>query len=70
MMEEWRASMTGHVPLLTVGTVEILQRDWPLDSSLAIRELGYHIMPVRDGMKRLVEELERLENSECRGACS
>lgn len=57
MVEEWRANLTGHVPLLTVGTVEILQRDWPLDSSLAVRELGYRIMPVHEGVSRLVQEM-------------
>ncbi len=67
LIEEWRAAMTGHVPLLTVGTVEILQRDWPLDSTLATRDLGYHITPVRDGVKRLVEELERPENTRVPG---
>ncbi len=67
MIEEWRAAMTGHVPLLTVGTVEILQRDWPLDSTLAIRDLGYHITPVRAGMKRLVEEFERPDHPRVHG---
>jgi NAD+-dependent farnesol dehydrogenase len=57
LVEEWRAALTGRVPLLTVGTVEVLQRDWPLDSTLAVRELGYAIMPVREGVKRLVQEI-------------
>jgi farnesol dehydrogenase len=57
LVEQCRAGITGRSPLLTVGTVEILQRDWPLDSGLAIRELGYQVMPVREGVKRIVEEI-------------
>jgi NAD+-dependent farnesol dehydrogenase len=54
---ELRASFTGRPPLLTAGTVEILTRDWPLDSSLAAEELGYRITPLRDGIARLLEGL-------------
>jgi farnesol dehydrogenase len=57
LAEEWRAALTGRPPLLTVGTVEILQRDWPLDSGLARSDLGYQVMPVRDGIRRIVEEI-------------
>lgn len=55
MVEEWRASLTGRPPLLTVGTVEILERDWPLDSSAAIRELGYRVTPLEEGIRRMLE---------------
>ena len=54
--EELRARLTGHTPLLTVGTVEILTRDWAFDSDLAIAELGYRITPLREGITRLVHE--------------
>lgn len=57
LVEQCRAAITGRPPLLTVGTVEILERDWPLDSALAVSELGYQVMPVRDGVKRIVEEI-------------
>jgi NAD+-dependent farnesol dehydrogenase len=56
LVEEWRARLTRRPPLLTVGTVEILDRDWPLDSTLAVRELGYHITPLAEGVKRILEE--------------
>jgi farnesol dehydrogenase len=56
-VEELRASMTGRPPLLTAGTVEILTRDWPLDSGLAAADLGYRITPLREGIARLVEQL-------------
>lgn len=52
-----RAALTRRPPLLTVGTVEILQRDWPMDSSRAIRELGYHVTPLREGVRRIVETI-------------
>ncbi len=53
-VEELRASLTGRPPLLTVGTVEILQRDWMLDSSEAERELGYRVTPLREGIRAVV----------------
>jgi farnesol dehydrogenase len=54
---ELGALLTGRPPLLTAGTVEILTRDWSMDSSVATRELDYHIMPLRDGIARVVEQL-------------
>jgi len=59
VVEQLRAAVTGRPPLLTVGTVEILQRDWPLDSSRAIRDLGYHVTPLREGLRRIVESLKQ-----------
>jgi hypothetical protein len=56
-MYELRASMNGRPPLLTAGTVEILTRDWPLDSSLALQELGYRITPLREGVAAVVQSL-------------
>jgi farnesol dehydrogenase len=54
---ELGATLTGRPPRLTAGTVEILTRDWTMDSSAATRDLGYHIMPLRDGIARVVEQL-------------
>jgi NAD+-dependent farnesol dehydrogenase len=62
-VEELRASFTGRPPLLTAGTVEILTRDWPLDSSLAAQELGYHITPLREGIVRVVEALQAAQQT-------
>lgn len=50
------ARLTGRPPLLTAGTVRILTHDWAMDSSAAVEDLGYHIMPLRDGVSRLVEQ--------------
>jgi nucleoside-diphosphate-sugar epimerase len=43
-------------PRLTRGTVEILLRDWPLDSGRSVRELSYRATPLADGLKRLLAE--------------
>ena len=53
-VEEWRARLFGHPPLLTRGTVEIFRHDWPLDSSQSVRSLGYVITPLKDGLPRLL----------------
>jgi farnesol dehydrogenase len=60
-VEEFRAAVTGHPPLLTVGTVEVLTRDWAMDSTVAIRELGYRLMPLREGITRVVEQVRSTE---------
>ncbi len=57
VIEEVRATLTGRPPLLTAGTVEILTRNWPLDSTLAEQELAYRITPLRDGIARVVAAL-------------
>jgi NAD+-dependent farnesol dehydrogenase len=56
-VDEIRASLTGRPPLLTAGTVEILTRNWPLDSRLAEQELGYRVTPLRDGVARVLAAL-------------
>jgi NAD+-dependent farnesol dehydrogenase len=55
-IEELRAAVTGRPPLLTAGTVEVLTRDWAMDSTVAVRELGYRIMPLREGITRVVQQ--------------
>ena len=55
---EWTASVTGHPPLLTAGTVEVLTRDWAMDSSAAVRDLGYRVVPLRDGIARVVADAQ------------
>jgi farnesol dehydrogenase len=55
---ELRAALTGRPPRLTAGTARILARDWAMDSSTAIDELGYRIVPLEDGIARLVRQIE------------
>jgi nucleoside-diphosphate-sugar epimerase len=53
-VEEFRASVTGRPPLLTAGTVDVLTRDWAMDSGIAVSELGYSITSLADGIGRVV----------------
>jgi NAD+-dependent farnesol dehydrogenase len=57
LVEEWRARAFNGAPLLTRGTVEIFRHDWPLDSTDAVRDLGYHMTPLTDGAARTVRAL-------------
>jgi farnesol dehydrogenase len=56
-VEELRVTAFGGMPLVTRGTVDIFRHDWSLDSGLAVRELGYRIMPLADGVQRTVDAL-------------
>jgi len=55
--EELRVTLFGGTPLVTRGAVDILRHDWSLDSSSAVRELGYTITPLADGIRRTLESL-------------
>ncbi|MEW5984881.1 MAG: NAD-dependent epimerase/dehydratase family protein [Acidobacteriota bacterium] len=55
--EETRVSLAGGRAFVTTGTLEILLRDWPLDSGAAEEELGYRITPLEEGIRRIVDEL-------------
>ncbi|MBE3135639.1 MAG: NAD-dependent epimerase/dehydratase family protein [Acidobacteria bacterium] len=57
LFDEARAWLWGIPPRLTLGTVEVLDRDWDLDSDLARRELGYRITPLEAGIARVVNAL-------------
>jgi farnesol dehydrogenase len=53
-VEDARAALFKHQPLLTRGTVEIFRHDWSLDSTAAIRDLGLRIRPLEQGVERLL----------------
>jgi NAD+-dependent farnesol dehydrogenase len=55
--EELRVRLFGGTPLLTRGAVEIFRHDWPLDSTTTMRNLGYTITPLIDGVGRTVASL-------------
>jgi farnesol dehydrogenase len=55
--EELRVTLFGGTPLVTRGAVEIFRHDWPLDSRDAIRDLGYAITPLADGIRRTVASI-------------
>jgi farnesol dehydrogenase len=54
--EAWTA-VTGQPPLLTRGVVDIFRRDWPLESSAAVRDLGLRVTPLTDGLDRALAAL-------------
>jgi farnesol dehydrogenase len=56
-LEEMRVGVMGGMPLVTRGAVDIFRHDWSLDSSLAVRELGYSIVPLEDGIRRTIQSL-------------
>ena len=49
----------GHqvIPLVTRGAVEIFRHDWGFDSTDAIRDLGYTITPLAQGIRETVKSL-------------
>jgi farnesol dehydrogenase len=55
--EELRATIFGGTPLITRGAVEIFRHDWSLDSTDAIRDLGYSITPLADGIRRTIASI-------------
>jgi farnesol dehydrogenase len=55
--EELRVALFGGTPLVTRGAVEIFRHDWSLDSRDAIRDLGYSITPLADGIRRTLASL-------------
>ena len=55
--EELRVAVFGGTPLLTRGAVEIFRHDWSLDSGEAVRDLGYAITPLADGIRRTVASI-------------
>jgi farnesol dehydrogenase len=57
LAEEARARLTRRPPLLTLGTVEVLGRDWAFDSRLAEQELGYRWRPLAAGLAETLKDL-------------
>jgi NAD+-dependent farnesol dehydrogenase len=52
------ADLTGHPPMLTPGVVDVFKQHWAYTSQKAERELGYHITPLADGIRRTVAWLQ------------
>ena len=55
--EELRVTLLGGTPLITRGAVEIFRHDWSLDSADAVRELGYAITPIAEGVRRTLASI-------------
>jgi NAD+-dependent farnesol dehydrogenase len=56
--EELRVAAFGGTPLLTRGAVEIFRHDWSLDSSETIRELGYSVTALAEGIARTLQSIQ------------
>ena len=57
MAEDARAGIFRSPPLITAGTVAIFREDWSLDSADAIRDLGFRVRPLEEGMSALLSTL-------------
>jgi farnesol dehydrogenase len=55
-MEVVRARAFGHSPQLTPGIVEIFKHDWVYSSAKAVRDLGYRVAPLEEGLLRTLQE--------------
>jgi farnesol dehydrogenase len=56
-VEVARAKLSGRYPQLTRGVVEIFKHDWVYSSAKAIRDLGYRVIPLEEGLKKTIEGL-------------
>jgi nucleoside-diphosphate-sugar epimerase len=53
-VEELRARVTGRLPAITRGVVEILRHDWSLDSARSVEKLSYRSTPLATGIRALL----------------
>ncbi len=51
-VEVARARLFGHRPQITPGVAEIFKHDWVYSSAKAIRELGYRVTPLEEGLRK------------------
>lgn len=55
-MRAW-AGLTGRPPALTDGAIATFRFHWAYSSDRAIRELGYRVTPLREGLRMTLEAL-------------
>ena len=55
-MELARARAFGHTPQITPGVVESFKHDWVYSSAKAMRDLGYRVAPLEEGLLKTLEE--------------
>ena len=56
-LDEARTRLTARPPLLTRGAVEIFLHDWRLDSTRSVRELGYRVTPLAEGIRSVLRQI-------------
>jgi NAD+-dependent farnesol dehydrogenase len=54
-LEVARARLFGHHPQLTPSVVEVFRHDWIYSSSKAVRDLGYRVIPLEEGLSKTLE---------------
>jgi len=52
-----RAKLTGRAPQITPGVVEIFKHDWVYASDKAAKELGFHVTPLEEGLRKTLSNL-------------
>lgn len=58
-LERKKAEWFGLYPQITPGWVETFLHDWAYSSAKAEKELGYRITPLREGIRRTLEWIQR-----------
>jgi farnesol dehydrogenase len=56
-MDVFRARAFGHSPQLTPGVVEIFKHDWVYASAKAVRDLGYWVSPLEEGLLKTLAQM-------------
>ena len=56
-VDELRARWSGRPPLLTRATVDVLTRDWSMDSARSLKELNHRITPLAEGIPATLNSL-------------
>lgn len=56
-LEVLKAKLTGRMPKLTPGVVEIFKHDWVYSSAKAVSELGYRVTPLEEGLRKTLGDL-------------
>ena len=55
--QRWRAHLTGKEPEITDEVVRVYRREWAYDSSRAMKEIGYTMTPLQEGLRMTIEWL-------------
>lgn len=53
-----RARLTGRMPAFTDGAIATFRHHWAYASERAVREIGYRITPLREGLRATLQELK------------
>ncbi len=56
----WGAEITGKEPIVTDEAVRVYRREWAYSSERAVRELGYSVTPLEEGIDRTVRWLQEV----------